>query len=402
MIPDTAQNTDFFAPTCLPDGSNTGGGIVVPWINANTRVDAPHETGQLDPSAADESVPRGEIMPDDALSDQIHLQANQLAVHLRNRQRELDHRESELNARIARLEADERSARLCIDQRETDLAAREAVLTDREQKLHEQKLETERRLARLAAADAALQRHPPELDAAKFKELQDAAESLALRRQQLDEAEKHLAESQAESNAMFEQLAADRRELLDRTAAAAAQTAADRKEMTAELAENRRAVERRAEFVDERWATLREFQAELERVHRETLELRLATEELWTRLSSTAPSATLMQSLNQIRAQLADHYTQANAALAQQRQELESLRSQVAGQLENLVERKRQFDLWAASSQENCRRQTDRLIARERELQEQELLLHQQSQRWHAERLRYQLELERLQSRAAS
>ena len=397
MIPDTAPNTGFFNPTCQPEG-----GSVVPWINANTRVDAPHKTGQLDSAAVDEPVLPGEITPDEAVSAQLDLQANQLAAHLRNRQKELDHRESELNAQIARLETDERSARLWIDQHETDLAVREAAWKDRQRKLHEQELEAERRLARLATADAALQRRSPEFDAAKLKELEDAAESLALRKQQLDEAEKHLAQSQAESSAMFEQLAADRRELLDRTAAAAEQTAAQRKQMAAESAENRRAVERRAEFIDERWATLKRFRAELDQVHRETLEIRLATEELWARLSAAAPPASLVQSLSQIRSQLADRYAQANADLVEQRQELESLRAQVAVQVENLVERKRQFDLWAAGSQEDCRRQTDRLLARERELQEQEILLRQQSQRWQAERLRYQLELERLQSPAAS
>ena len=172
-----------------------------------------------------------------------------------------------------------------------------------------------------------MQRRSPEFDAAKLKELQDAAESLELRKQQLDEAEKHLAQSQAESHAIFEQLAADRRELLDRTTAAAEQTAVERKRMAAELAENRRAVERRAEFVDERWATLKQFRAELEQVHRETLETRLATEELWAKLSTAAPPPVLVQSLGRIRAQLADQYAQANAELAQQRRELESLRA---------------------------------------------------------------------------
>lgn len=110
------------------------------WQNVSpavmTRVDAPHEAANLARgSAADEPAPAVQLAPDESLSEQISLQAAQLAAHLRSRQQELDHREAELNSRIARLESDARAARLWIDQHETDLTSREADLACRERDL---------------------------------------------------------------------------------------------------------------------------------------------------------------------------------------------------------------------------------------------------------------------------
>ena len=81
------------------------------WQNGNptsmTRVDAPHEAPELARGyAADEPAPAAALVPDEPLSEQISLQASQLAMHLRGRQEALDHREAELNSRIARFESE--------------------------------------------------------------------------------------------------------------------------------------------------------------------------------------------------------------------------------------------------------------------------------------------------------
>ena len=156
-----------------------------------TRVDAPHAASNLarGPAASEEPAPVVQPPPDESLSEQISLQAAQLAAHLRSRQQELDHREAELNSRTARLESDARTARLWIDQHETDLVSREAELACRErdlatrfkvmakneaesatrlqelsardERLAKQEREVERRLARLATVEAAQQRGAP-------------------------------------------------------------------------------------------------------------------------------------------------------------------------------------------------------------------------------------------------
>ena len=51
-----------------------------------------------------------------------------------------------------------------------------------------------------------------------------------------------------------------------------------------------------------------QLRTDLLRIQRETLEMRLVTEELWVRISSVAPAASLTQSLARLRAQLSENY----------------------------------------------------------------------------------------------
>ena len=108
-----------------PLGNATGGG-------ARTRIDPPHV---LVAALDDRSTPPAETEADavgaTATSEQIQTQAAQLAEHLRSRQREVDHREARLNAQIARFEADARTARLILREREAALAEREQSLAGR-------------------------------------------------------------------------------------------------------------------------------------------------------------------------------------------------------------------------------------------------------------------------------
>jgi DNA gyrase/topoisomerase IV subunit A len=107
-------------------------------------------------------------------------------------------------------------------------------------------------------------------------------------------------------------------------------------------------------------------------MQRETLEIRLSTEELWIELSGAAPPAALTQSLGRIRSKLAEEYRQANAELAEQRKELEEIRTQMTLQFEKLNERKQQFDRWVADRREELQQQASRLVAREQQIRHEE------------------------------
>jgi chromosome segregation ATPase len=393
---------------------------------AGTRVDAPHEA--MAPARevpADEPIPAPKLVPDESVCQQIGLQAAQLSTHLRTRQEELDHREAELNSRIASLESDARAARLWLDQHEGDLtsraealderdrelaarlstvgdmeqdiARRTSELAQREAELAEQEQETRRRLARLVTVEESLQRNVSVSDIEHAEELERVAKALDGRRQWLDRAEQQLAASQSEVQELCEQLAADHRDFTEQSAALREQIAAERREAMDEIEDKRQSVERRAKHVDESAAALRQLRGELERVHRETLEIRLATEELWARLSDAAPPAALTQSLGRIRAKLAEQHRQTQIETAEQKKELEAIRAELLAQHERLVEQKRQFEQWAAACYEDCQQQASRLVAREAVLHDREIEIRHQSQRWQAERLRLQIGLRRLQ-----
>jgi hypothetical protein len=198
------------------------------------------------------------------------------------------------------------------------LASREKVLSERER-------EVEKRLARLAAAEFALEKR------ATSSVPEDSAP--------------------ADTTTLVEFFASEHRKTM------------------AELDEKRQTLERRARRVDQCQAAFKKLRDEVERKHRETLEIRLCTEELWAQLSGVAPPAALTRSLGRIRAKLAEHYLQANSELGERKRELEAIHSQLAEEHKNLVEHKRRFEQWLAGRQEELDQQATRLIARERQLQ---------------------------------
>lgn len=360
----------------------------------NARVDAPHEPPREAQQAVAEELALVETaIPGEAESEQIRLQAEQLAGCLRGRQKDLDQREAELNSWLACLESEARAARLWIDQRESDLIADgeslareqqelvarsetmtkteeeatrrreeltrwELELIEREQELASREIEVKHCLARLAAVEAVADRRNLDDDSQREEDLRLLAERLESHDRELQQA-------------------------------------------MADLAEERQAIGRRAEHVDQCRAALEPLRAELNRTHRETLELRVATEELWVQLSGDAPPAALIESLAGIRAKLAEQYRQTGADLSRQKNELEAIRGQLAVQHDKLIERKQQFEQWAACHREECEKQTSRLAAREQEVELQAVGLRGQSQGWQAERAGYRRELSRLREMVA-
>ena len=147
---------------------------------------------------------------------------------------------------------------------------------------------------------------------------------------------------------------------------------------------------------------MEQFRAELGRVHRETLEIRLATEELWAELSGSAPPAALTRSLGRIRSRLADHYRMANLELHQKKEELELLRRQLSEQYEKLVRQKRNFDAWAAQCRDEVEQQAARLLARGEDLDRREADMSEYARCAQAEKLQLHQEIRRLRTKLAA
>src|SRR6187399_1101986 len=95
------------------------------------RVDAAHRVKSAPPSEEDlpESADLSECMESIDAAEQIRIHAGQLARHLQDRRREVDHRETQLNARLAQLENDTRNSRLLLHERTDEFTRREADLT---------------------------------------------------------------------------------------------------------------------------------------------------------------------------------------------------------------------------------------------------------------------------------
>jgi hypothetical protein len=322
------------------------------------------------PVPSSDEIGEQQPLPDPGSIDRhVQAHAGQLAEHLRGRQQELDHREAELNAWAAKLDRDARTARLWFEERQAALE------------------EAELEPGTIVVQDEAIQRK---------------AESLADRERQLAELDAELGVQREALQKFHEQLTAERQLLEEQSRAQKEHLATEEARLAAEIERQRGEVQRRGEQVDQTRAALEQFREELGHMHRETLEIRLATEELWAELSGSAPPAALTQSLGRIRSRLADHYRAANADLQLKRDELQGLRDQLSEQYEKLVRQKRSFDTWAAECREEVDRQAARLQARGDELDRREAEMGEYARVAQAEKLEFQQEIRRLRAKLLS
>ncbi len=320
------------------------------------------------------------------------------------REEMLKRREAELEAKAEQLEAQ------AAEQNEAreSLQARRAR-TEEELQQERQKIDTRRKasleMVRQGLDGLEKRRLAAEADAGKIKqssrqpgrelldrekELLDRAESLDRREQEIKQAESLLAKAHGETEGLREQLGQKRQQFDEEARAQRQLMVAEQRRAQAELDKKRRALERRTEHVDHCQAALRDVRVELGQMHRETLEIRLATEELWAQLSPAAPPAALTHSLGQIRARLAEHYRLTGSQLDERKQELQTMQGELAEQHEKLVRQKEQIEQWSARRQEEIQQQAARLVGREQELQEQQARFETASQQWDVQRLRFE------------
>lgn len=205
-------------------------------------------------------------------------------------------------------------------------------------------------------------------------------------RQALVEAERLQAELHAERERLAAQAKHDRLELAEQ-----------RRRLEHDAAEKRLSLERQSEQLDFRRAAVKQEQAELAESQRETLEMRLAVEELWTQLSGLVPPAILTENLARLRSMLAERYRLQQNDLASQKAELETLRADLAAENEKLRIQTNELRRWAEARHEEIERQAAFLTDREQELERQECDANDRSAAWRQERGRLEQEIRRLE-----
>jgi chromosome segregation ATPase len=99
-----------------------------------------------------------------------------------------------------------------------------------------------------------------------------------------------------------------------------------------ELQEKRRVLEQRAEQVDRASVAIQQVHEEVARAHRETLQVRLANEELLAQVASQVPADAQQRMLREIRLKLSDEYRRASDELTRKRQELLAVRRDLSAQ----------------------------------------------------------------------
>src|SRR5207302_7899414 len=135
---------------------------------------------------------------------------------------------------------------------------------------------------------------------------------------------------------------------------------------------------------------------ELRAAQRETLEVRLATEELWSQLSGAVPAASLTRAIGRIRQRLSDQYRLAASDVEDQKRELESLRSRLQQHHDRLAQRQQDLQQWFERRQAELQQQAEQLVLREEELAQERTAMEGHKQRWQDDRSRLHEELREL------
>ncbi len=152
---------------------------------------------------------------------------------------------------------------------------------------------------------------------------------------------------------------------------AAAQQESEQKWREAETLWTQRckAVEERAERLDERESELEALGERVWEAQREALETRLATEELWSQLAGPIPPAALTRSIGRLRNRIADHFRLASAELEDQKQELALLHGRLQQRGERLAEQRRDIQQWVTRRNAELVDQAEQIALREEEFE---------------------------------
>lgn len=400
---------------------------------ASQRIDAAHLRPQ--PASARRVSLADEAQPSDAALEIVHrvrAQATQLARHLQERQQRIDHRESELNARAAQLEREIRQAELWFTDRsgeETRIAepldsttvapqaeqleARHRELDARQAQVYADIETVSEQRAALVAEQQELERRTSELQAQE-KRWATVETELRVRQAELEQRGRELQQRQDAQAVRQRQLAALAPLLeVDRRAHAEAERAlqhqqqqfhkelvttraklqSDRETLEADLREQHRHLRERRRAVEARAVPLERREEAVERSRRETLEIRLATEELWAELAGTLAPNSLKESLEEARARLAGHYGQAEQEFAARAEQFEKYRAELAAELAEIESQRDTLQQWVEGQQSQIEEQAALLVAREQELDRRQAEMAEAAAQWATERASLQQQL---------
>lgn len=400
---------------------------------AATRVDAAHrvsaEVGEnivpMRPEVADPVVGAGAAEETSVATTikQVRTQAAQLATHLQRQQATVDHRESELNARLASMENEIRAARLWLNQRHDELAARSSQLDQRQCELEQREaalaVSPDNRKPRKAKPSTAvpdearlaeLDRRQAELDALSARlsdrfstveharDFEHAMRALETRGQNLQKAEKLLAEDRRQLERQHDLLTQQRAQFSENMQTERARLAEEQHKASADQTKAQADIDRQCGELTAQLRTLEAMRGEIIRTQQEALELRLVTEETWAKLCGQHHPATVAQTIAQFRLRLTEEHRHERAELAQQGAEVQLLADRLAEQHQKWTQQRDDMQAWVVQRQQDFERQAATLVAASSQLDEQRAEMCEERTAWQFERSRLLAEIRGLLS----
>jgi len=225
--------------------------------------------------------------------------------------------------------------------------------------------------------------------------------------QQLDQAfaerEEYIRTAEFLVNEHAEELERERAALLADQAAWQAQKAEQRQaieELRAaaegELADRRLRLDARQQWIERQKTGLEQVRDEALSLHRQSLEMRLIAEQVWTQITGAIGPAQATQTIAQLRLKLAEQYRLEEDQLAARRQELVQLGERIGDQHRELTQLKNGVRDWASVRQAEIEQQAATLVERELTLDAQQQELLKARHQWDCERRAYEQQIREL------
>ena len=332
------------------------------------------------------------------LVDQLQRQALELGQRLQNQQSELDRREAEFHARIAKVENELRSARLVCAEREHELS--EKLI---EANAHTDPPRDPAAIKPIDRVDAAQAARVPTPASWRAKEggipVVNPTQNGTHWEARLAELEK----SERLLQAQLAQLAFDRRKLDAEREALVERRQKQKEESTVALAESKSKFEHEllrlqtwSQKLERRNLAVEQLHQEASRMYREALEVRLCTEQLWAEINESVSPAESTQRISELRCKLMDQFHLASQRLSQQKEELEGLIERLDTHQDTLCQQRNELRHWIARRHAEIEADAEKLLNRERQLDRQDTEIARLKAEWIEQRHEYEQKIRRL------
>jgi chromosome segregation ATPase len=148
--------------------------------------------------------------------------------------------------------------------------------------------------------------------------------------------------------------------------------------------------------LDRERESLNQLKSEVTDRHQETLEMRLACEQLWSQLASRMEAPLLVESLAKLRRRLADQYHNAAVEMAQRRDEAREWVARLDERQRELRRQRDEIQTWIYRRHEELEIERLKLLRREQELDARERAQQQQQAEMQRQLGEYQRQIRQL------
>jgi len=283
------------------------------------------------------------------------------------------------------------------ESRQQDFAEREHQLQLKESDLRERRFEHDRQSAALRHAQQVWEhersREEHELALARTRLEAQLGDRTAQRETELRASEQLLTEHAALLDRDRAALLADRQAWEDCKSRQRQELAAEKTAAAEEQEDRQQRLNARQDWIERQKAGLEQVRSEILSLHRQSLEMRLIAEQLWSQITGRLTPAEVTHAVAQLRLKLTEQYKLEEQHLDAKREELVALGERLTAQHAELKQLQAGLGEWTSARQSEIEQQAAALVQRELALDAGEEQRRQAQHAWQADRRRFEQQI---------